>query len=114
MKSKNIVEQIGVPTVLEACAEECNELSQACLKLSRKLRNENPTPKTREELIESLKEEMADVLTCMDVILYEAKLVTRNDIHTIADFKLKRWYERIDKHLASTTKQGSVDGAIPE
>lgn len=103
MKNKTIIEQIGIPSVLEACAEECGELSQACLKLSRKLRNENPTPKTREELIESLKEEMADVLTCMDVILYEANLVTRKDVHDIADFKLKRWYERIDKHLESTT-----------
>ena len=102
MKDKTIVEQIGVPSVLEACAEECNELSQACLKLSRKLRNENPTPKTHEELIESLKEEMADVLTCMDVILYEAKLVTRKDIHEIADFKLKRWYERLDAFLSTT------------
>ena len=108
MKNKTIVEQIGVPTILEACAEECSELSQACLKLARKLRGENPTPKTEEELIDSLKEEMGDVLTCMDVILYEAKLITRNDVHAIADFKLKRWYERLDEFF-STTKPRSVD-----
>lgn len=41
---RNIVERIGIPAVLETCAEECNELAKACLKLSRKLRNEQPTP----------------------------------------------------------------------
>ena len=45
----------------EQLAEECNELSQACLKKARKLRNENYTPKTMEEIDENLEEEYTDV-----------------------------------------------------
>lgn len=40
----NIVDTIGLPAVLEQLAEECCELGQAALKLSRILRRENPTP----------------------------------------------------------------------
>lgn len=43
----NLVNEIGVPAMLEQCAEECTELAQACLKLARKIRNENPTPATK-------------------------------------------------------------------
>lgn len=108
MSNKTIVEKIGVPSVLEACAEECNELAQICLKLARKLRNENPTPKSEKELVNSLEEELGDVLVCMNTIIDEAKLVTSDTIYEIADFKLDRWHKRIDESL-STTKSGSVD-----
>lgn len=40
-----IIETIGEPALLEQLAEECSKLSQAALKLARKLRGENPTPK---------------------------------------------------------------------
>ena len=45
----------------EQLAEECTELAQACLKKARKLRDENYTPKTMEEIDENLEEEFTDV-----------------------------------------------------
>lgn len=58
---KQIRELVPEAALYEQLAEECNELSQACLKKARKLRNENYTPKTMEEIDENLKEEYTDV-----------------------------------------------------
>lgn len=95
----NIVERIGIPAVLETCAEECSELAKACLKLSRKLRNEHPTPKTKDELIESLVEELGDVMTCMNVMMYEINLINNYAVFRMAESKRERWVERIDEFL---------------
>ena len=46
-----IIDEIGVPAMLEQLAEECSELAHASLKLARKIRGENPTPKDIPELI---------------------------------------------------------------
>ena len=75
----NILETIGEPAVLEQLAEECTELAQAALKLSRILREENPTPVSRKEARKQ------DVMNCLYVhgnvgLNYE---------------KLKRWEDRI-------------------
>lgn len=61
-----IIETIGKPALLEQLAEECSKLSQAALKLARKLRGENPTPKTFDECEKNLQEVMADLLLCVD------------------------------------------------
>lgn len=81
----NILETIGEPAVLEQLAEECTELAQAALKLSRILREENPTPVSRKEARERLVDEKQDVMNCLYVhgnvgLNYE---------------KLKRWEDRI-------------------
>lgn len=81
----NILETIGEPAVLEQLAEECTELAQAALKLSRILREENPTPISRKEARERLVDEKQDVMNCLYVhgnvgLNYE---------------KLKRWEDRI-------------------
>lgn len=52
---------IGTPAVLEQLAEESAELAQAALKFARKLRDENPTPKSEEECLQDLLKELADV-----------------------------------------------------
>lgn len=97
----NIVQRIGVPAVLETCAEECNELAKVCLKLSRKLRNEQPTPKTMKEILNELTEEIADVITCIEVIADETDLISDDLVFTIADTKRKRWNRRIDEFLSA-------------
>lgn len=51
-----ILNKIGEPAVLEQLAEECTELAQSALKLARKIRGENPTPKSLEECKASLQE----------------------------------------------------------
>lgn len=81
----NILETIGEPAVLEQLAEECTELAQVALKLSRILREENPTPVSRKEARERLIDEKQDVVNCLYVhgnvgLNYE---------------KLKRWEDRI-------------------
>lgn len=67
---------IGTPAVLEQLAEESAELAQAALKFARKLRDENPTPKSEEECLQDLLEELADVKLCMEVF-EEKKLLPR-------------------------------------
>lgn len=64
----DIVNKIGLPAALEQSAEECIELAHVCLKLARKLRGENPTPRTEESLRKDLQEEMADVHLCTDLV----------------------------------------------
>lgn len=58
---KRIRELVSEPALYEQLAEECSELAQACLKKARKLRDENYTPKTMEEINENLEEEYTDV-----------------------------------------------------
>ena len=66
-----LIEKIGTPAMLEQTAEECSELAQACLKMARYMRGENPTTKKEFEITANLEEEMADVLICIDE-LYES------------------------------------------
>ena len=63
-----IINRIGIPAALGQLAEECAELGQAALKLSRAMRRENPTRSTVEELLKMLIEEMGDVQLSIDVL----------------------------------------------
>lgn len=88
----DIVSQIGLPATLEQLAEECCELGHAALKLARKLRNENPTPKTEHECKKNLTEEIADVMVCLN-ILEENKVIDMYDVENMAANKDNRWFE---------------------
>lgn len=68
MSDFEVICSLGEPALLEQLAEECSELAQAALKLARKERGENPTPKTKEECVKALLEELGDVNLCMSVI----------------------------------------------
>ena len=57
-----IVEEIGIPALFEQTAEECVELAHICMKLARKLRQENPTPINIPDIMSKLGEETADVM----------------------------------------------------
>lgn len=50
----DVLEMIGTAALLEQLAEESAELAQAALKMARKLRNENPTPKTHADCVSNL------------------------------------------------------------
>lgn len=89
-----IKDYIGTPALLEQFAEECSELAQASLKYARKLRRENPTPKTEQEILDNLHEEIADVLVCIDELV-KSNLIVSGYINLIRDEKTKRWYERV-------------------
>ena len=66
MESTNVIDKIGEPAMLELLAEECTELAHAALKLARKERGENPTPKSMEECQNKVIEEWADVIICLE------------------------------------------------
>lgn len=90
-----IVDHIGVPALLEQTAEECCELAQACLKMARKLRDENPTPKSVEDIRESFIEEVADVKLCIDILEFETDLASWPENIGIMMQKKKRWEKRL-------------------
>lgn len=90
--------RVGIPYLnsaakLEALAEEASELSKAALKLARIYRNENPTPVTKEEAIDNLNEEIADVLVCVRSL----REVSPEKIKEISDNKLARWIGCLQK-----------------
>lgn len=94
MKNNIIVKHIPKPVLLEQAAEECTELSHACLKMARKMRGENPTPKTIEEITSSLNEEVADVLLCIEY-LFDAGLISEELVKAISLNKQLRWETRL-------------------
>ena len=93
----NIIKEIGLPAMLEQCAEECTELAKASLKLARKYRNENPTPRREDELLEELKEEIGDVVLCINLIV-DSLEIDREEIIENMSGKTWRWKKRIQEH----------------
>lgn len=96
MTFKEILEQTGEAAVLEQTAEECTELAHACLKMAWKLRAENPTPAAEEEICERIHEELADLMTCVDVLINIPWINTKK-VQEIQIRKARRWKERIQK-----------------
>lgn len=93
---KALVDVIGEPATLELMAEECGELSHACLKLARYLRGENPAPgHSYPDLTTSLEEEMADVYVTLRELRKIKNLVNNERVADAIDFKRKRMYERL-------------------
>lgn len=92
----NIHEKIGVPAVLEQCAEECTELAQICLKMARKMRGENPTPMNYQDILVKLNEEMADVMVCMQALV-DAEVISYEAIDSVMVQKEERWEKRVNE-----------------
>lgn len=95
-----VIRTLGEPALLEQLAEECSELAQAALKLARKERGENPTPKTEEECVKAFLEEMVDVHLCMSVVRR-----FRNDKIILGDTEIakrERWAQRIREARGET------------
>ena len=62
---RKIQDILPMTEILAQLAEESSELAQAALKLRRALDGTNPTPKSVEECLENIQEEMADVFVCL-------------------------------------------------
>lgn len=88
----NIIDTIGIPAVLEQLAEESSELSKAALKVSRILRNENPTPVTLDKALADLDEEVNDVHTVL--LILSSKGYAEEDHARVAE-KFYRWITRL-------------------
>ena len=94
MESK-LVNAIGEPAMLEQTAEECAELSFACLKLARMLRGDNKVHgHTEEELRENLTEEMADLYLCLNEMLLGG-IADYKDVNSYVDYKTERMNKRL-------------------
>ena len=75
-------------------AEEAAELSKAASKLARIVRGKNPTPVTKQEALDNVFEELADVRVCMIALGYDKYDL---DICLLMPDKIKRWVERLQK-----------------
>lgn len=62
---KKVSDILSKTEILAQLAEKASELAQAALKLRRALDGTNPTPKSVEECLENIQEEMADVFVCI-------------------------------------------------
>lgn len=101
MSDFEVICSLGEPALLEQLAEECSELAQAALKLARLERGENPTPKTEEECVENLLEELGDVNLCMSVIEANRGI----HIRCLSVDKKARWAKRIREARGETLKE---------
>lgn len=63
-----IKDHISKSAMFEQLAEECTELAQAALKMARKIRGENPTPKSEQAILLNLIEEVSDVGNCLRLL----------------------------------------------
>ena len=88
---EEIRDKVGEAELLAQLAEEAAELSQAALKLRRKLVGKNPTPKTELELRANLDEGLADVAVCVSVLGLDTKW-------ELMQKKICRWAERLEKN----------------
>lgn len=96
-----VIRSLGEPALLEQLAEECTELAQAALKLARLERGENPTPKTEEECVKNLLEELGDVNLCMSVVEANRGIHIRG----LSVDKKARWAQRIREARGETPKK---------
>ena len=107
--NEHIVDYIGEAALLEQTAEEASELSQACLKMARKIRGENPTPKDTNDILENLNEEIADVILCCNELV-DARIasdILENLNEEIADVILY-CNELVDARIASYDDIGGM------
>lgn len=102
---KDIYEEVGEPAALELVAEEAAELAQACLKLSRILKGENPTPVPEVLAAEKVMEEAADVQTALSV-LSSAQWYDEDKVMYIQWKKSERWKERLRKREEGNGQDG--------
>ena len=85
---RTIRNYVNTPALYEQMAEECSELAQVLLKKARKLRGENPTPRSLIEIDTDITEEFSDIILCAKVLCLDAD-------NTIMSDKLHRWIDRI-------------------
>lgn len=93
-----INQQIGVEDLLLALAEEASEVSQAALKLHRKVYGKNPTPVSTIEASRNLLEEIEDIMLCWSVLRQQGVKDTipwECCLTRLQEQKLDRWVQRL-------------------
>lgn len=87
-----VILAVGTEEILNQLTEECGELIQAAQKVRRAMAG--TTPISREQAVEMLQEEAADVLLLIDY-LETAGMIDREMIMDTMREKNKRWYARV-------------------
>lgn len=95
MELKEIISRVSEEDRLLQLAEECNELSQAILKVYRYKKGTNKPKGTLASVYNNLTEEIADVSLCLDTIL-NAKQATRAVVEGKKKRKAQRWIKRLN------------------
>ena len=99
-KIEYIRSQLSNPELLAGLAEEATELAHAALKLRRVLDGTNHTPVIYDVAYANLKEEIGDVLLCLEVLgITTDPKAYRKDM----DAKLDRWVNRLKNRIAEAT-----------
>lgn len=94
MSTDYILRKTPPAELLAGLAEEATELAQAALKMRRVLDGTSPTPTTKEEAFEGLKEEIADVLLFLRLLDLDRQ---RIEYRKITQRKIARWADRLRK-----------------
>ena len=87
-----IQKQLPLEELLCQLAEEGAELSKAALKMRRVIDGKNPTPVKFVEALDNLREEIADVMLCLQMLDMDPNHWTYQEI---MDAKTHRWAERL-------------------
>ena len=93
-RMNEVIKKYGEEYMLRQLAEECNELSQAALKLIRARRKE--TPMREDEARERLVEEIADVLMMWEAVF--AKMLFKSEqecVREMCESKKRRMFARM-------------------
>ena len=89
------IARYGADTMTTICMEECAELIQAISKLKR-FNPEDPHNKvSRNELVENLYEEMADVQICFN-LLFEISDLKPSDLRRMIDHKVWHMKQKME------------------
>ena len=90
-------EIMGQDYALRQTAEECAELAQSCLKLVRAMNGETPVSvdAAKEDLLEDLLEELADVRNMVEVMTISLTMDEYSRMRNIQDYKLDRMCDRL-------------------
>lgn len=92
--------------VLQLC-EEASELAKACAKLNRVNLKDNPTPVNKEEALQNVLEEFADVYLSF-IVLFSNDKNCYEKVTAIKNRKLNRWVERL-KSINHVSNHSEVD-----
>lgn len=112
----NKIEQVTFRAQLEQVAEECGELTQACMKTIRAFGNGNPCDISKDQAIDNLVEEMADLSIAIGYLIRKVASYGyfEGDENQIFDLinkigveKAVRWQTRLE---AEEAKDEQVDG----
>ena len=101
----NKVEDVTLRAQLEQVAEECGELTQACMKTIRAFGNGNPCTISKDEAVENLVEEISDVSIALGYLIRKLAAYgyyggeEDNIFGMVQDLgmeKARRWQERLE------------------